>query len=80
MCVIIKNTTDGCHNKQKKRKISKLKSALADFKENITYINNTVAMFILESISEDVSINVITSVISDVTPMLNTSMYITNPC
>ena len=36
--------------------ISKAKSVLADFKENITYINNTVAMFVLESISEDVSL------------------------
>jgi len=37
-------------------------------------------MFILERISEDVSINVIISVISDITPILNPSMYITNPC
>lgn len=60
--------------------ISKAKSVLADFKENITYINNTVAMFVLESISEDVSQNMITSVISEVTPILTNMVRANSVC
>lgn len=60
--------------------ISKVKSVLEDFKENITYINNTVAMFVLESISEDVSQNMITSVISEVTPILTNMVRANSVC
>lgn len=60
--------------------ISKVKLVLEDFKENITYINNTVAMFVLESISEDVSQNMITSVISEVTPILTNMVRANSVC
>lgn len=60
--------------------ISKVKSVLEDFKENITYINNTVAMFVLESISEDVSQNMITSVISELTPILTNMVRANSVC
>ena len=60
--------------------ISKVKSVLEDFKENITYINNTVAMFVLESISEDVSQNMIASVISEVTPILTNMVRANSVC
>lgn len=60
--------------------INKVKSVLANFKENITYINNTVAMFVLESISEDVSQNMITSVISEVTPILTNMVRANSVC
>lgn len=60
--------------------ISKAKPVLANFKENITYINNTVAMFVLESISEDVSQNMITNVISEVTPILTNMVHANSIC